>query len=65
MPATLSLKVPVMELQHVLLFAAVFVFAVLGVGAALAVLRIATEGSAAALKSESHHLPPSPATSRA
>lgn len=62
LPACYStLKVVVMELQHVLMLAAVFVFAALGVAAALAVLCIATEGCAAALKPESHRLPPSPA----
>ena len=50
-----------MELPHVLLIAALFIFAAIGVTAALAVLCIATEGCAAALKSEPRRIPPSAA----
>ena len=44
------------ELQNALMFAAVFVFVVIGLGAAVAVLCIATDGRTAMLKcrSESH-----------
>ena len=45
--ATLKEVPNVIELEKALLFAAVFVFAVMGIGAAVAVLCIATDGRAA------------------
>lgn len=48
--ATLKAVRHVIELPKALLFAAVFVFAVIGIGAAVAVLCIATDGRAAMLK---------------